>query len=584
MNNNEKNTVFMEEDDNGDEDYYFSEDEDSEEGGENTRVEKEGDEEEDDDGEYIDENGDGEDDEDDDYYEDEPDDDDDGSAIDIAQFLNAGVQPARVHQLLALIQAFHGSAGYPVRRRPRTPSPPPEPDRERGNELLNSGEFGRVNSAYVPPRENKRNVAGRLWMRELKPRSVNPLALGESILPSDPGKVVDEYEDSAYSGQYSEDGSLFATCDKDFKLRIYKTAGDKLIRDRVIQGSPGRWTITDHNLSLDNHWLIYSSITPYVYLTRTAADAPKTHHQLDFSTGEGDGGLWSIRFSGDGREIVAGGRGRIYVYDIESRTVIHSVNAHTNDVNAVCFAEPTSSQVLFSGSDDRLVKVWDRRSMGTGANCTPSGVLVGHSEGITYVTSKGDNRYLASNGKDQKMLLWDLRKMYSGQDRKLPRIRDTGFDYRQGYYPGRRSYKVPGDCSVMTFQGHSVLKTLIRCHFSPVHSTGQRYLYTGSSDGKVYIYRLDGTLARTLDTCAAFQRYAKVHDPPSLIARDVSWHPYHPTITSSVGSWYTSHDVEGGIVQHSFTRNDGIESDHSDVSDAELRPAPPLRRRFRFAF
>lgn len=85
--------------------------------------------------------------------------------------------------VLALIQAFHGSAGYPVgyptRRRPRTPSPPPEPDQERGNELLNSGEFGRVSSAYVPPRENKRNVARRLWMRELKPRSINPLALGE---------------------------------------------------------------------------------------------------------------------------------------------------------------------------------------------------------------------------------------------------------------------------------------------------------------------------------------------------------------------------------------------------------------------
>lgn len=46
------------------------------------------------------------------------------------------------------------------------------------------------------------------------------------------------------------------------------------------------------------------------------------------------------------------------VYDIESRTVIHTVKGHTDDVNAVCFAEPTSSQVLFSGSDDRLIKVW----------------------------------------------------------------------------------------------------------------------------------------------------------------------------------------------------------------------------------
>jgi hypothetical protein len=82
--------------------------------------------------------------------------------------------------------------------------------------------------------------------------------------------------------------SLFASCDKDWRLRIYKTAGNKLFREKLIQGVAGRWTITDHNLSLDNHWLIYSSITPHVYLTRTAADAPDAHHLLDFSTGDED--------------------------------------------------------------------------------------------------------------------------------------------------------------------------------------------------------------------------------------------------------------------------------------------------------
>lgn len=135
--------------------------------------------------------------------------------------------------------------------------------------------------------------------------------------------MVDAYGESAYSGQYSEDGyvntlaqqaagsnvskhvslvffsppssiypiklrSLFASCDKDWRLRIYKTAGNKLVREKLIQGVAGRWTITDHNLSLDNHWLIYSSITPHVYLTRTAADAPDAHHLLDFSTGDED--------------------------------------------------------------------------------------------------------------------------------------------------------------------------------------------------------------------------------------------------------------------------------------------------------
>ena len=45
---------------------------------------------------------------------------------------------------------------------------------------------------------------------------------------------------------------------------------------------------------------------------------------------------------------------------------------------------------------------------------------------------------------------------------------------------------VPGDSSVMTYRGHSVQKTLIRAKFSPVHTTGQRFIYTGSACGSVY--------------------------------------------------------------------------------------------------
>ncbi|KAG0050738.1 hypothetical protein BGZ83_004485 [Gryganskiella cystojenkinii] len=571
-----------------------SEEEEEEEEGEDYNYEdaaeddddEEDEEDDDEDGDYVDEDED--DDEHEHFYEiferatdDESGDEDEAEEEDeeltLADILAEAV--------MAIIQAINAGndVSFGRRRRQRTPSPMPEPDLEMGRELLNSGEFGRVESAYVPnTQQRKQNgLSKKLWMRELKPRAVNTLSLGESILPDNPGKVVDVYTDSAYSGEYSDDGSIFASCDKDWQLRIYKTAGNKLIRQKVIQGMPGQWTITDHNLSLDNDWLIYSSITPYVYLTRTAADAPDVHHQLDFSGDHHDRGIWSVRFSGDGREIVAGGQGRIYVYDIESRTVLHSVMAHRQDVNSVCFAEPSSSQVIFSGSDDGTVKVWDRRSMRGGRNSAPSGVLVGHSEGITYVTSKGDNRYLASNGKDQKMLLWDLRRMHSNQDfARLPRRRETDFDYRTDVYTGHKSAKIAGDCSVMTFQGHKVLRTLIRCHFSPMHSTGQRYLYTGSADGKVAIYRLDGTRVRTLDVSDAFHRYRK-SDTTRYLARDVSWHPYYPTLLSSCmgadRAYYRN--VPGGIVQHSFGRIGDIESGISeDSSDHEIAPARPRQR------
>ena len=96
------------------------------------------------------------------------------------------------------------------------------------------------------------------------------------------------------------------------------------------------------------------------------------------------------------------------VYDIEYQRVVLKQQGHTDDVNAVCFADSNSTHVLLSASDDTTIKVWDRRSMGT-TNQRAVGGFIGHTEGITYVSSKGDSRYCLSNGKDQSMKLWDLR-------------------------------------------------------------------------------------------------------------------------------------------------------------------------------
>ncbi len=73
----------------------------------------------------------------------------------------------------------------------------------------------------------------------------------------------------------------------------------------------------------------------------------------------------------------------------------------------------------------------DRRSLGSSPK--PSGVLIGHTEGLTYVSAKGDGRYVISNGKDQAMRLWDLRKMCSNNDFESVKDDSYGihnFDYR----------------------------------------------------------------------------------------------------------------------------------------------------------
>jgi len=58
-----------------------------------------------------------------------------------------------------------------------------------------------------------------------------------------------------------------------------------------------------------------------------------------------------------------------------------------------------------------VVQVWDRRCFVTKGQ--PAGILMGHLEGITFIDSRGDGRYLVSNGKDQTTKLWDIRKMSS---------------------------------------------------------------------------------------------------------------------------------------------------------------------------
>lgn len=73
------------------------------------------------------------------------------------------------------------------------------------------------------------------------------------------------------------------------------------------------------------------------------------------------------------------------------------------------FAASDTSQIIFSGGDDGLVKVWDRRTLSE-ASPEPVGILAGHLDGITFVDSKGDSRYLVTNSKDQSAKLWDVRR------------------------------------------------------------------------------------------------------------------------------------------------------------------------------
>lgn len=376
------------------------------------------------------------------------------------------------------------------------------------------------------------------------------------MIPSTNPEMIIHYGDPACCGQFSDDGNFFYACVNDFRVRMYDTSNPYNWRYYKTVTYPfGQWRLTDAHLSPDNKWLAYTSLQTNVCFAPTDPNDVGDPYTLDMADALAQGGnhrrgnfaIFSVRFSGDGRNLVVGtGADSIIVYDIESRRVLHHVAGHDNDVNAVCFADKSSPHILYSGSDDCTIKVWDTRSMGDGRE---SGAFVGHIEGLTYIDSKGDGRYILSNGKDQSMKLWDLRMAMSTSryeeldPTKYTRQRLYDYDYRWEDYDDREWFQHKHDNSLVTFRGHKVQRTLIRCHFSPPGSTNSRYVYSGSQDGYVYVWNLDATLAGKIDVRSATEgkrigdgryhlrtpRLPRSRDWRTLV-RDVGWHPNAPLL------------------------------------------------------
>ena len=349
-----------------------------------------------------------------------------------------------------------------------------------------------------------------------------------------PNKAIEElrFDEKNFCGVYSADGKMFLSACQDNHIRIYdsSTFGQTKPFKDITAKNVG-WSVLDVAFSPDARSFAYSSWSHYIHLcTIFDEDNPSLlkHEALLLDPDPHSFAVFSLQFAKDCNEIVCGtNEGYIYVYNLEANERVFKVDAHEDDVNAICFADDRS-HIVYSGGDDGLVKVWDRRMLSNTCT-TPVGCLAGHQDGITFIDSIGDARYLLSNSKDQSIKLWDIRR-FSSEDainNVKQVVRGQAWDYRWENVPRqvhrRNKLTVAGDTSVCTYSGHTVLNTLIRARFSPLHSTGNKYIYTGCSTGRVFIYDvLTGEVVSQL----------KGHHK---CVRDVSWHPYQQSIISS--SW-----------------------------------------------
>lgn len=449
------------------------------------------------------------------------------------------------------------------------PSPPTDPNPSTSS--VDESTFKQDTVLSSGQNVDNRNICARLHMRESylhhHPNFTqsDKASAYANFIPNKMERRA-QYHQKLFCGRYSCDGNVFLSACQDQHIRLYDTTNGQFKEFRDIIARDVGWSIIDTDYSPDQQYLIYSSWSDYVHLCNIYGDH-ETHAALCLSPEDSRFCAFSIKFSHDNKEILAGANDAcLYVYDRESDQRILRIHAHEDDVDAVRFAD-ASSQILISAADDGLCKVWDRRVLDESCPC-PVGVLAGHADGITHVDPRGDGRHLITNSKDQTIKLWDMRK-FSGEEGISATKRAVAgqrWDYRWQPVPRKsmRRAKLPGDFSLMTYRGHSVLHTLIRCYFSPVHTTGQRFIYSGCSTGSVVIY--DALTGKII---------SKLSGHGSTV-RDVSWHPYQPEIIST--SW------DGVLGSWSYKRKDDEDDDDDGLAKHKETLPKNTRRSARISF
>ena len=444
-------------------------------------------------------------------------------------------QSNALHRFLTLALLQSGSISFVSSRRNHIENLVnfPCPDMIANSDL---SQIIKINQGMILPDQQRGklcNSAINLRQREINRNSFSHslcTKLATSFIPNYAEKEI-LFNEKNFCGTYSEDGRYFLSACQDNHIRIYSadTFGNSDPFKDISARGVG-WSVLDASFSSDSRMLAYSSWSPYIHLCSVFDHDfdSAVHEELPLHPSNNNFAVFSLQFTKDSSEILCGSScGYIYIYSLALSKRILKIDAHEDDVNAICFADDCS-QILYSGSDDGLIKVWDRRLLSDTAS-EPVGIFAGHQDGITFIDTLGDARYLLSNSKDQSIKLWDIRRFSSGdaiENAKKVIVGQT-WDYRWQSAPWdikkRKSLSIQGDSSIFTYTGHRVLNTLIRARFSPRFSTGNKYIYCGCSTGKCFIYDLlTGKIVATLNG-------------HRKCVRDVSWHPYEQKIITS--SW-----------------------------------------------
>lgn len=229
--------------------------------------------------------------------------------------------------------------------------------------------------------------------------------------------VFSETFSNIYGMALSPDGTYLATGHADGEVRLWQVADGKLL----FRGLGHSSTVWSLSFSPDGKILASGSFDRTIRLWQNAAGnigeiAPTLSPIRNTLSLIGHGNwVWAIAYSPDGKILASGSSDRtIKLWDRKTGNCRKTLPGHTDIVHTVAFSPLTSplkkakgresqgESILASGSADQTIRIWNI----TTGDCRQ--ILTGHQSQVSAVTFSPDGLSLASCD-GQSIKIWDIQ-------------------------------------------------------------------------------------------------------------------------------------------------------------------------------
>ena len=129
-------------------------------------------------------------------------------------------------------------------------------------------------------------------------------------------------------------------------------------------------------------------------------DASTKHQFEDWGDDPEDKDILALAFSSDKKILVSGSEDKIVrLWDTKKRAKIATLEGHEGSVAALAFSP--DGKILATGDSGKVIKVWDVNTQSERAT------LTGHTNGISALTFTSDGKTLASGSYDGTIRFWN---------------------------------------------------------------------------------------------------------------------------------------------------------------------------------